>query len=188
MKSPLIEMNTENLLPFLIKEGIHWVESQREAHRPAARKLTKDEKSSLLPFLDPEVLGVARIRKVPLIDNPGFYDVLQDLNMPGLLDFGMAVGMVFKDTIVLSKRFLPGDLLPRSLLFHELVHVVQYEILGVAEFVERYIHGWVENGMNYYAIPLEVEAFKLERRYETNHGQSFSVAAEVLRSLEGQNG
>lgn len=70
-----------------------------------------------------------------------------------------------------------------SLMFHELVHVVQYQLLELAEFVEWYVHGWVKNGFDYFAIPLERYAYELQRRYDESSGQVFSVAEEVRRRL-----
>ena len=34
----------------------------------------------------------------------------------------------------------------KALLFHEMVHVVQYEVLGIETFVTRYVHGWFGQG------------------------------------------
>jgi hypothetical protein len=31
-----------------------------------------------------------------------------------------------------------------------LVHVVQYDLLGVDEFMDQYVTGWAQNGFDYY--------------------------------------
>jgi len=177
-------MKTENLLRFFIENGIRWVESQRDAHRSSARDLTKTERSALAPFFDINILNLAKIKMVPGIENPGFYSELEDMKVPGLLDFSTAAGITFRDTIVLSELYSWGSSVPGSLIFHELVHVVQYDILGVAGFIERYVRGWTENGLDYFAIPLEIHAFELQRLYETSGKQDLSVEAEVVRRLE----
>ena len=120
---------------------------------------------------------------VPVIENPGFYSEFEDMEIPGILDFSFAAGITFKDTIVVSQRYLRHPSPPLALLFHELVHVVQYQVLGVQEFIESYIAGWAKNGFDYSGIPLEVEAYRLGHRFEKNPGQTFSVIAEVRKGL-----
>ncbi|MFN2570846.1 MAG: hypothetical protein ABR537_04420 [Gemmatimonadales bacterium] len=90
--------------------------------------------------------------------------------------------ITFVDTIVVSERGpLPAsEELP--LLFHELVHVVQYDVLGLDEFVRRYVRGWVENGFQYSRIPLERSAYELDGRFRAG-APGFSVRAEVGRQL-----
>lgn len=69
------------------------------------------------------------------------------------------------------------------LLFHELIHVVQYETIGLQVFVEQYIQGWAQSGFQYTAIPLERDVYDLQDRYESHPQQGFSVRAEVRRRL-----
>ena len=65
-----------------------------------------------------------------------------------------------------------------GLLFHELVHVEQYRQLGIPRFSELYVRGLLSGG-SYEAIPLEVNAYTLEGRFEQNPARHFSVADEV---------
>jgi hypothetical protein len=69
-----------------------------------------------------------------------------------------------------------------GLLFHELVHVEQYRQLGIPRFSELYVRGFL-NGGSYEAIPLEVNAYTLEGRFERNPSRQFSVADEVAKWL-----
>jgi hypothetical protein len=69
-----------------------------------------------------------------------------------------------------------------GLLFHELVHVEQYRQLGIPRFSELYVRGFL-NGGSYEAIPLEVNAYMLEGRFERNPSRQFSVADEVAKWL-----
>jgi len=64
------------------------------------------------------------------------------------------------------------------LLFHELVHVVQYEKLGVVEFASKYVKGFLSGG-SYEAIPLEMNAYELDARFAAAPAKGFSVASEV---------
>jgi hypothetical protein len=122
---------------------------------------------------------------VPAIPNPGFLEAYRDSfsekGLP-LLDFTDFSGITFIDTVLLLDEFPAAD--PEAALFHELVHAVQYELLGPEKFVELYIMGWVNQGFNYAAIPLEMDAYELQNRFEADPEASFSVRDEVSRSLE----
>lgn len=69
------------------------------------------------------------------------------------------------------------------LLFHELVHVVQYRLLGTADFARRYVEGFLVSG-RYEEIPLEICAAVLEDRFARG-GPPFSVETAVASWLEG---
>jgi hypothetical protein len=66
------------------------------------------------------------------------------------------------------------------LLFHELVHVVQYEKLGLAGFAAKYVRGLLSGG-SYVAIPLEMNAYELDARFVAAPTKVFSVTDEVQR-------
>ena len=176
-------MNPEQLLDFLIQKGQAWVLEQREMHRPGAARLDQNTRLSLSPFFRSEILDSARFAVVPLIENPGFYSELEAMGQSVPLDFTAMHGITFQDTVLLSEHHLQSNGWPRGLVFHELVHVVQYRCLGVADFVRRYLSGWAENGYEYVAIPLERDAYELQKRFEINPTQPFSVEEEVVRRL-----
>ncbi|MBK5100882.1 MAG: hypothetical protein JJE15_07820 [Desulfobacteraceae bacterium] len=176
-------MKTEELSQFLVEHAIQWVQSEREGHRSTARDLTEIEKLEFAAFFDPIILGIAKIKVVPSISNPGFYAQLRDSRLPGLLDFTQAVGITFRDTIIVSQRYLTYRSQLRPLIFHELVHVVQYELLGVEVFIERYVRGWADNGFDYFRVPLEAHAYELQQRYETDSKRGFAVVEEMQRRL-----
>lgn len=180
-------MNPENAVEFLIENAIQWVETQRDEHRLTARGLTEEEKSEFTHFFDSKILDLARIKSVPVIENPGFYSDLQDLKIPRLLNFNNAAGITFKDTILISQQCLKTDSILRSLIFHELVHVVQHEVFGVREFIERYVRSWADNGFNYSSIHFEIEAYKLQQRYETDPRRGFSVIEIVRQRLRDRS-
>ena len=69
------------------------------------------------------------------------------------------------------------------LLFHEMVHVVQYRLLGVNVFATHYVGGFFA-GLSYENIPLERCAFLLGRRFATD-AEPFDVEAEVSKWISG---
>ncbi|MFQ5847147.1 MAG: hypothetical protein ACE5IQ_05655 [Candidatus Methylomirabilales bacterium] len=176
-------MDVQALLEFLIREGSAWVQAQRDLYRPDGRPLTTQEKQNFGSFFEIEALDSARVRKVPVIHNPDFYGQLAQLGVHIPLDFSEMAGITFADTILISVGRTPPGAPLDSLLFHELVHVVQYETLGVPQFVHRYVHGWAQNGFRYDRIPLERDAYELQGSYESQPQRAFSVMAEVRRRL-----
>lgn len=176
-------MNLDDFLHFLIENGCRWVESQREVHRPSARALAEPERSEFTRWFESETLDRAKVKLVPVIENPDFYSILRGRGIPDPLDFRIMSGITFVDTILISQSQIPPDSRLLPLLFHELVHVVQYEILGWRAFVDRYVRGWAENGFTYSAIPLERDVYELQVRYESDLHPGFSVTAEVRRRL-----
>src|SRR5688572_31918269 len=97
------------------------------------------------------------------------------------LDFDRVLAITFADTIVVTARTTGQELL--ATLFHELVHVEQVRQLGLARFVQRYAEEWWRAGRRYEAIPLERDAYALQRRFEAAPREAFDVAAEVARQL-----
>ncbi len=95
-----------------------------------------------------------------------------------LPNFSLMAAITFVDTIVSHEPFTD------RLLFHELVHVVQYQKLGLPEFAAKYVRGFL-NGGSYEAIPLEVNAYELEARFAAEPAMPFSAEAEVRAWIDG---
>jgi hypothetical protein len=176
-------MNLEDLLTYLIEKGRYWVQEQRNHHRSSGRTLTEPEKAAFQRFFGEGILNLSRVKRVPIIVNPGFYAELGAMGIPPPLDFTTMEGITFIDTVLISDSEHPQHEPLASLLFHELVHVVQYAWLGKDVFVERYVREWAEGGQDYFSIPLEKDAYHLQERYEAQPQQGFSVVAEVIRRL-----
>ena len=176
-------MDTEELLQFLIENGQAWVQAERERLRPTARMLTASEKAAFHPFFEADILDTARIRHVPVIKNPGFYRDLEAMGIPPPLDFTAMEGITFVDTILISQRHHPHEPPSLPLLFHELVHLVQYKILGPALFIDRYVWGWFRAGQSYAEIPMEQDAYQLQALFEAVPQRRFLVGVEVRRRL-----
>src|SRR5438876_7364359 len=116
----------EALLQFLIESGQAWVQSQRDRYWPEARRFSAAEKSGLSPFFEASILDVARVAAVPRIENPPFYRELEAQGITLPLDFTAMEAITFVDTILIAGGEGPSAAVKLPLLFHELVHVVQY--------------------------------------------------------------
>ena len=178
-------MNLSQLIGQLIGLGRRWIAQQRETFRPLGHELSTAARAEFGKFFPDEVLKKFRIVTVPAIDNPPFVKqfrpVLALASIP-VLDFSTMAAMTYVDTVCIAQGAAKTDLDP--LVFHELIHVVQYDILGLDKFVELFISGWVNQGFNYAAIPLEMDAYELQNRYESDPELAFEVSEEVSQRLE----
>ena len=135
---------------------------ERASGRVKIRGLSEQERLHLAAFFEPALLERVRLRRLPR-------------------PLAAVAGITLRSTVFLSRRWLEGQHLP--LLFHELVHVVQYQRLGLWRFLWRYLRGWAAGGFRYRAIPLERHAYELQGRYLAGRGRGFRVAAEVEARL-----
>ena len=178
-------MNMNQLLALLITQGQKWIKEQRRAYRLQGRKLPDRTIAQFSPFFEESLLQQVRLVRVPALENPKFLEAyratFEDKGLP-LLDFTSFAGITYIDTILLVDEFPGAD--PDATLFHELVHAVQYELLGPEKFVKFYLLGWVNQGFNYAAIPLEMDTYELQNRFEADPSLPFSVKDEVSCRLE----
>jgi hypothetical protein len=131
-------------------------------------------------FFSPQLLEGMRllVLKGDRVADPDFYPTLKSLGLKNLPDQTKMAAITFSDVVVSHEPFTNG------LLFHELVHVEQYRQLGISRFSELYVRGFL-NGGGYEAIPLEVNAYTLERRFESDPRRVFSVEDEVRKWAAG---
>ena len=178
-------MDMNQLLALLITQGQKWIKEQRRAYRLRGRKLPESTIAQFSPFFEESLLQQVRLVRVPALENPKFLEAyratFEDKGLP-LLDFTSFAGITYIDTILLVDEFFGADF--DATLFHELVHAVQYELLGPEKFVELYLLGWVNQGFNYAAIPLEMDTYELQNRFEAEPSLPFSVKDEVSCRLE----
>ena len=174
-------MDVSALVAFLIQNGRKWIIDQREFHYPQSISLGGGKEIEILKmFYREATIERTRIRHVPKIENPSFYTDLARSGMSIPLDFSQMAGITFVDTILLSDLY--AHVQPRiSLLFHEMVHVVQYGWLGVSEFTSQYVRGWAQNGFVYAEIPLERDAYELQKRFDSAPQYIFSVEEIVIK-------
>jgi len=149
-----------------------YISEQRAFFQSKARPISADDKAALQPFFPADLLGATKVIRARVSDPP-FYAQLRSLGIHNMPAFSELAGITFVDIVVHVEP------LTRSLLFHELVHAVQYRHLGVAGFADLYVRGFL-NGGSYEEIPLEKQAYELEARFAEN-GDTFSVDEDVQR-------
>jgi hypothetical protein len=156
-----------------------YVSAQRHKALQYAIPLGHDQQRSMEGFFPQDVLyGVQLlVLEGTRLENPPFYEMLRKMGFMNLPDFSQMAAVTFCDVVVSHQRFSDG------LLFHELVHVEQYRQLGVPRFAELYARGFLTGG-GYDGIPLEVNAYLLEDRFEKDPEMRFSVADEVTAWIQ----
>jgi hypothetical protein len=168
--SPLISHATTAVLSWPVA---WYILNQRNRLEPHGAPLPEEIIARLRPYFEDLDLEHARIVIAdPLpIPNPPFAETVRRLGF----DFpsvALTAAITFDHVIAARERMSP------ALLFHELVHVVQYRLLGVSAFARQYVQGFLSGG-SYHGIPLEGCAFTLERRFVAE-SRPFRVEAEVL--------
>jgi hypothetical protein len=176
-------MDLSKLPPAMISQLAAMVEeyitSSRARFASQAVPLTEAQRGAMRAFFPAEALDQARLcllrgKRVP---NPSMYSMAKMMGIRNLPDFAEMAAITFVDVIVSHEEFTD------ALLFHELVHVVQYAQMGVKEFAVCYVNGFIQGG-SYEEIPLEKSAYLLEGRFSQNGRQPFSVDDEVRRWCE----
>ena len=167
-------------LDFFIVQGRAWATQMHAELHPNGHPLAAALIRRLSPFFTPNTLARIRVVFLKEIPNPPFYSVLATRGQQIPLDFRQMAGITFIDTILISAKEAPSsDAGMTSLLFHEAVHVVQYEHLGLDRFMRDYVTGWAANGFEYRNIPLERQAYSLQDRFDQSPSLVFSVHDNV---------
>jgi hypothetical protein len=127
----------------------------------------------LTNFFTDEVLSKAKLVHATMPE-PVLYPLVRLFGIKGMLSMSAIGAITLVDVVAYP------DEIDHSTLFHELVHVVQYRVLGLKEFARLYVRGFLENG-GYMGIPLERQAYELARRFDARPEKIFSVEEDVIR-------
>jgi hypothetical protein len=172
-------------LELFIEEGASWAAARNALLHQEGRPLAPGIAARFSRFLPSDTLARIRVVPVPAIPNPDFYRALTSRGTRIPLDFTVMSALTLVDTVLVSTRRADfGAARFERLLFHEAVHVMQYEVLGLSRFMREYVVGWASSGFSYERIPIEVQAYALERRFAEG-AEPFSVEGEIAR-LFGQ--
>jgi len=166
-----IEMASTFVSEYITKQQTHFLNR--------AVPLSPVQKSAMKNFFREDLLESVRVLTLSneRIENPGFYTMLKMFGFKNLPDFEQMAAVTFNQVIVSHQLFT------NALLFHELVHAEQYRQLGnVRGFANLYVNGFLSGG-GYDGIPLEVNAYALGARFESDPANSFSVESEVSNFL-----
>jgi hypothetical protein len=153
-----------------------YISEQRKSFHSKAVPIEQSHKAALQRFFPAPLLDGVRVAR-GRASEPSFYRQLKSLGITNAPPFSEMAGITFQDVVVHAEP------LTHSLLFHELVHAVQYSHLGLRGFAEHYVRGFLSGG-SYEQIPLEKQAYELEGRFARNPAEPFSVDTDVQRRLK----
>jgi hypothetical protein len=173
MKPPKM---TETEIIGLVAEAASWANQMREQYRPLAMSLDEAQKTKMRPFFPGELLERVRVVDLSETDQrlpyPPFYSRVRAGGARVVPDAAHLTSIPFIDLIAFGQK--PTD----RTLFHALVHVTQFTILGVERFMELYARGLNQKGL-YVLISLVEQAYELDTRFAEDPSHIFSVAAEI---------
>jgi hypothetical protein len=166
---------------WIVQQVAAYIDGQRQTYRGKAVALGQNHRTVMQLFFPASTLDSARVVVLAgqRVSNPTFYGELLKMGFEAgsLPDFADMAAITYVDTVASHEPFTD------RLLFHELVHVVQYEKLGLAEFAAKYVRGFLSGG-SYEAIPLEMNAYELDARFAVTPTKPFSVADEVQKWID----
>jgi hypothetical protein len=160
----------------LVAQAIAWMQEQREAFLPSSLPLTEEQKAHLRLFFSTEILDRLRIAEASktgqIIPYPPFYEKVRAGGARVVPDAAHMTAMPFIDVAVFNRK-------PTlRIVFHTLVHVAQFAIVGVGKVMQGYFEALNESGM-WMVAPYEEQAYQLDARYTLSPKEAFSVESEV---------
>jgi hypothetical protein len=139
-------------------KALRWVNDVIEQHRPESRSLESLHFRRLQDHVPIEIVRATRIVPVEQMPRPP----LERWNLHKISEssFVNAAGLTLDDMVFVHT----GQLCNESLMFHELVHVIQWSILGRSRFMALYGMALLQVG--YDEHPLERMAYELQSRFD----------------------
>lgn len=153
-----------------------YIAEQRAAFAKNAQPISEEHSRQLKAFFPADVVSSVRLIR-GRAPEPGFYTMARMMGIRNVPSFSDMAGITFQDIVVHVEP------LSLQLLFHELVHAVQYKHLGLDGFSSRYVRGFLSGG-SYEEIPLEKQAYELEGRFASNSASPFSVEDAVKQRIQ----
>jgi hypothetical protein len=156
-----------------------YLNDQRERFFPESTPLSKKQRRIAARFFSPALLDDVRIVELThrRLEKPPFYAEAKARGFSNLPDVTHMASLTFEDVLVFQQT--PAD----RILFHALVHAVQYQMLGLERYAELFVRGFVRMG-SHFLVPLEAHAFALDSKFTVHAGSGFSVEAEVLKWIK----
>lgn len=164
----------EPSLAEMIDGVIRYFRDEREVYRRHAEPLKFADRKAIAPYFAEELLD--KIKTVTLqgarVPPPPFYLQAKQMSGGNFPDFVHLASITYIDVIVFHDKIAPRT------LFHGAVHAAQMESLGLERYVQLYVGAFLKL-RSWTAIPMEVQAFKLEERFASEPDDKFSVEAEI---------
>jgi hypothetical protein len=134
-----------------------WIARTLRAHAAETQTVASKNFSRLPKYFSDNLLNEARVVIVECVPMPP----LTSLGLRQFTEFERSdnSGVTYLDTFFLRRERAHDE----ALYFHELIHVVQWRLLGPARFLATYVEGLEAWG--YRNSPLEVMAYDAEDKF-----------------------
>lgn len=156
------------------------MQQQRDKHRPICNALSEAAKAKLRPFFPGEILDSLRIKDLSktgeTIPYPPFYERVRAGGARVVPDAAHMTAIPFIDVALFNRQPTLRT------VFHTLVHVTQFSIIGLEKVMAGYFRALDESGL-WMVVPYEEQAYQLDARYTQNPAEVFSVEAEISEWL-----
>ena len=154
-----------------------WIDELLARHRAEAVPVASLSFARLGRFYLPDTLESSRVVRVDRVPTPP----LTSMGLPGFSEFENmdASGITYRDTFFVEQSVADDE----SLHFHELVHVVQWRVLGARNFLLAYAAG-LATPEGYASNPLEVIAYGLQEQFE--RGTVFRAEPVIEQHLRAE--
>jgi hypothetical protein len=165
----------------LERQACDWIRELQRKHGTAATPLPERMREHLAQFFPTSTVERVRVSVVTEIPAPPFLVEAVGAGLP-LLDFHLMAAFTAEDLVLINPVRIAGlEARARAILFHEVVHVHQYGLLGLEAFMHEYLSSVVAY-RNYRDIPLEAVAYEAQDRYVLNPDEPFSVD-DMVRAM-----
>ncbi|MGA2691691.1 MAG: hypothetical protein ABSF76_04955 [Opitutaceae bacterium] len=142
--------------PFLIG----WIKKTIADHASRARSVASLGFTRLPDYFSPSLLVSAKVVQVDRLPMPPLSQMgLTEFTEWERVEYG---GITYLDTFFITRREVTNE----PLYFHELIHVLQWRMLGPERFIAMYADGLETFG--YRNGPLETMAYSLQGRFESS--------------------
>ena len=161
-----------------IQKAIQWfseyLRSEREEYYAIGEPLVGDWRRLMDGYFEPALLDQVRVLELvnERVANPWFYPKARERGLLHLPDITHKAAVTFLDVIVFNERIGSRD------LFHGLVHAAQIKVLGMSQFTELFVRGFLR-ARSYFLAPMKAHAFALDARFAAQPGVRFSVEHEI---------
>jgi hypothetical protein len=158
----------------IVAEVVANARARQDHYLPRAQSLTSSQQAAVHSFFPAELLNSIRVLELKdeRVPNPPYQARAKERGHALMLDFTHKAEIAHPGLIIFQQEPIP------RLLFHGLVHVVQYRMLGLERYLELYVRAFLRSGV-YVNVPLEVHAFQLGERFAQDPSTPFSVQSEV---------
>src|SRR6056297_723511 len=145
-----MNIDLNSLKPFIAKIN-SWIDGYIRTYKERRVPVANIGFSNLAAYFSSDMLNYARVAYVEQIEPPP----LRQIGLDGFSFFESlnAGGITYKDTFFITKNLAKDE----SIHFHELVHIIQWDELGAADFILTYGAGLLQFG--YRQCPLEAIAY-----------------------------